>query len=104
YVGNGNAIQSENQLPGTPGWNDFDANSSPTALSGFGSKIRVNQVESRDFLITTGDSSVSTDIYRVGYYQGIGARRVAQLGSFQGRQRASTAPDSGTGPDEARTV
>ena len=97
YVGNGNAIQSENQLPGTVDWNNFDANSSPTALSGYGSKISVNHGESLDFFITTVDASVSIDIFRVGYYQGLGARRIAQLGSFAGRAQAIPAPDPVTG-------
>jgi len=97
FVGTGNAIQSENALPGTAGWNDFAAVSDQLALSGYGSKISVSHGDSIDFFITTKDATVSIDIFRTGYYGGVGARRIVQLGSFPGRAQAIPAPDPVTG-------
>jgi hypothetical protein len=92
-----NAIQRENSLPGTPGWDDFTAASAQDALSGFGSAISVNAGSSIDFYVTTTAASFTIDIYRTGYYQGIGARFVQSLGSFPGVHQAIPSPDPVTG-------
>jgi hypothetical protein len=97
YINTGNAIQSENALPGTPGWNTFSAVADQLAISGYSSKISATHGESVDLFITTKDTTVSIDIFRVGYYGGVGARRVASLGSFPGRSQAIPAPDPATG-------
>ena len=44
--------------------------------------------------------SFTIDVYRTGYYQGIGARRVASLGSFPGLHQAIPLPDPQTGKVE----
>src|SRR5579875_3559150 len=92
-----NPIQVENQKPGTPGWDDFSADLSPTTLSGFGSQISVNQGDTLTFYVTTTAPSFTIDIYRTGYYQGIGARLIESLGSFPGLQQPIPAPDPVTG-------
>jgi len=97
YVGTGNAIQSENALPGTAGWDDFATVLQDDAISGYGSKISVNHGDSIDLFITTTAASVSIDIFRTGWYGGVGARMVASLGSFPGRHQAIPLPDRVTG-------
>ncbi len=92
-----NPIQVENQKPGTPGWDDFSADLSPTTLSGFGSQISVNHGQSIDFYVTTTAPTFTIDIYRTGYYGGAGARLVTSLGTFTGLQQAIPAPDPVTG-------
>jgi N,N-dimethylformamidase beta subunit-like protein len=92
-----NPIQQENGLPGMSGWNTFTSNSQPDALSGFGSKISVNHGDSLDFYVTTTAASFTMDIYRTGYYQGIGARPIQSLGSFTGMHQAIPSPDPVTG-------
>jgi hypothetical protein len=79
-----NPIQQENSLPGTPNWDGFASDLGPDTISGFGSKISVNHGDSLDFFVTTTAPSFSIDIFRTGYYQGIGARLVESLGSFTG--------------------
>src|SRR5579885_1761374 len=71
-----NPIQQENRLPGTPGWNVFSADLQPDTSSGFGSQISVNHGGSIDFYVTTTAPSFTIDIFRTGYYQGIGARLI----------------------------
>src|SRR5437868_7639972 len=92
-----NPIQQENSLSGTPGWDDFTASSQQDALSGFASKTSVNHGDSIDFYVTTTAPSFTIDVYRTGYYQGIGARLVQSLGSFPGIHQAIPAPDPATG-------
>ena len=92
-----NPIQQENSLPGTPGWADFTASSQQDLLSGFGSKISVNHGDSIGLYVTTTSPSFTIDIYRTGYYQGIGARLVQSLGSFTGVYQPIPAPDPVTG-------
>jgi hypothetical protein len=92
-----NAIQIENSKSGTPGWNDFSSDLTPDAISGYGSKISVNHGDSIDFYVTTTAASVSIDIFRTGYYGGVGARQVASLGSFPGVHQPMPTPDPVTG-------
>ena len=92
-----NPIQIENSKAGTPGWNDFSADLAPDTLSGFGSKISVNHGDSLDFYVTTTAPSFKIDIFRTGYYGGVGARLITSLGSFPGVHQAVPAPDPITG-------
>jgi len=92
-----NPIQQENSLPGTPNWDGFASDLGPDTISGFGSKISVNHGDSLDFYVTTTAPSFTIDIFRTGYYQGIGARLVQPLGSFTGLHQAIPAPDRVTG-------
>src|SRR2546421_4275525 len=92
-----NPIQVENSNPGTPGWDEFASISQQDAISGYGSKISVNHGDSIDFFVTTTAASFTIDIFRTGWYQGIGARMMASLGSFPGVHQAIPAPDPVTG-------
>lgn len=92
-----NPIQIENSNPGTPGWNDFTPVLQDNALSGYGSKISVNHGDSIDFYVTTTAPSFTIDIFRTGYYGGVGARKITSLGSFPGVQQPVPAPDKVTG-------
>lgn len=92
-----NPIQVENEKPGTPGWDTFNANMSQTALSGYAAPVSVNLGQTVSFYITTTSSSVNINVYRTGWYAGVGARLVQSLGSFTGQAQAIPAPDKVTG-------
>ncbi len=92
-----NAIQIENAKPGTPSWNDFSATGTQDAINGFGSKISVNHGDSIDLYVTTTAPTFTIDIFRTGWYGGVGARQVASLGSFMGVHQAIPQPDAVTG-------
>ena len=71
-----NDIVEENRLPGDPptewdinGWGD------PT-IQGFGHDISINRGETIFFKIKTDSTNYRIDIYRMGYYGEMGARRV----------------------------
>src|SRR5438093_2196692 len=69
-----NAIVTENQLAGTPAsvWDVSGAGD--LSIQGFATDISVNRGETVRFKIKTNASAYHIDIYRLGYYQGNGAR------------------------------
>jgi hypothetical protein len=71
-----NAIVRENALPGDPstewdinGWGD-------PSIQGFAHDMSINGGETIHFKIKTDSTDYRIDIYRMGYYAGMGARRV----------------------------
>jgi Domain of unknown function (DUF4082)/Bacterial Ig domain/Viral BACON domain len=74
-----NAIVCENSKPGNPSteW-DVSGAGDPT-IQGFASDISVNQGQSISFKINTDAHAYTIDIYRLGYYGGLGARKIASI-------------------------
>jgi hypothetical protein len=74
-----NRIVRENLLPGNPAteW-DINGAGDPT-IQGFATDISVDLGQTIDFKVLTDSSEYRADIYRLGYYGGMGARRVATL-------------------------
>ena len=70
-----NAIEAENCRPGNPA-SEWDVSGSGDAnLQGFATDISVNRGETVSFKIDTTASAYRIDIYRLGYYDGHGARQ-----------------------------
>jgi hypothetical protein len=92
-----NAIQIENQNPGDPSWDDFSAPTAPDTLSGYASATSVNHGGTIGFYVTTTASTVTIDIYRTGWYGGVGARHMMTLGTFPGQHQAVPNPNPVTG-------
>ena len=74
-----NAIVLENQLPGSPAseWDIEGAGSEN--IQGFTTEFSVNLGETVEFKIDTDATDYRLDIYRMGYYGGLGARKVATV-------------------------
>src|SRR6267142_1662179 len=74
-----NAIEAENCLPGNPvsAWY-VDGAGSPN-IQGFTTDISVNVAQTVFFKIATNATAYRIDIYRLGYYQGNGARLVTSV-------------------------
>jgi hypothetical protein len=72
----GNVITCENSKPGSPEseW-DINGSGDPT-IQGFSSDISVNAGSSIQFKIKTDAPAYAIDLYRIGYYQGSGARKI----------------------------
>src|SRR5262249_57199329 len=78
-------VADENARPGTNGWDlPPGAGNGDPSIQGFATQISVNKGETVDFKITTSASIYSIDIYRLGYYQGLGARKIKTLGTQTG--------------------
>ncbi len=76
HAAGSNPIVTENALPGTPGW-DMDWVSDQ--IEGFTTEFSVNAGETVEFKIKTPSTSYRIDIYRTGWYGGVGARKVATV-------------------------
>ena len=76
-----NAIVCENSKPGNPAseWDVTGGGAGDPNLQGFATDISVNQGETVHFKIDTPYSAYHLDIYRMGYYGGDGARKVATV-------------------------
>jgi methionine-rich copper-binding protein CopC len=88
-----NPVVTENALPGNP-QSEWGINGSgdPT-LQGYATNFSVNKGETVSFKITDETlAAYRIDIYRIGYYQGNGARRVATIPSSQTLRQNQPAP------------
>ncbi len=93
-----NAIVLENQKLGNPQseWDIVGAGSSN--IEGFATDISINRGNRVDFKINTNSSNYRIDIYRLGYYGGMGARRVHTIQHTTGAQiQPAPLRDSTTG-------
>lgn len=70
-------IACENSLPGSPRseWGGAE----DWSISGFTTDFSVNRGENVHFKIATDAPAYTIDIYRIGWYQGLGARKVATV-------------------------
>lgn len=74
-----NQIEAENCLPGNPS-SDWSVNGSgdPT-IQGFATDMSVNAGQTISFKINTTASAYTIGIFRLGYYGGLGARKVGSI-------------------------
>ncbi|MFB3825611.1 MAG: N,N-dimethylformamidase beta subunit family domain-containing protein [Bryobacteraceae bacterium] len=104
----GDLIQRENARPGTPGWllsrvmiANFGKSPGYRSLfiEGYCSRQSVEAGETLDIMVSTNPPArFQIEIFRMGYYGGLGARRMATLGPFQGKVQ----PDPEIGPNRLR--
>ncbi len=74
-----NAIVAENCLPGNP-QSEWDiSGAGDTSIQGFATDISVDKGDTVGFKITTDATNYTVDIYRIGYYDGAGARLIATV-------------------------
>lgn len=74
-----NAIVLENQLTGDPASEWDVAGAGDSSIVGFTSDISYAAGETVEFRIDTDASDYRLDIYRLGWYAGLGARQVASV-------------------------
>jgi len=76
-----NSIVCENSKPGTPQsqWDLPNGDAGDPSIQGFATSISVNKGDTINFKIDTDASSYRLDIYRMGYYGGMGARLQATV-------------------------
>ena len=90
-----NEVVAENCKPGTH-WSIWDT-SGDSSIQGFATAISVNQGQRVDFKIDTPSADYRLDIYRMGYYGGLGARKVATVQRTGAQNQPACATDETTG-------
>lgn len=74
-----NEITAENCLTGNPA-SEWDVNGAgDPSIQGFATEISVNRGSTISFKVKTDASNYRLDIYRMGYYGGLGARKIATV-------------------------
>ncbi|HEY3055960.1 MAG TPA: N,N-dimethylformamidase beta subunit family domain-containing protein [Thermoanaerobaculia bacterium] len=91
----GNPIQDENARPGTSAWKLAVGRS--TDIEGYASLTSVNIGGSISFYVSTTAQSFDLDVFRMGWYGGLGARRVFDADDIAGHTQPIPSPDPVTG-------
>ncbi len=76
-----NPIVAENCLKGNPAseWDVGQNSAGDSTIQGFATDISVNQGGTIAFKINTNAKAYTITIYRIGYYKGMGARKIAAI-------------------------
>jgi hypothetical protein len=75
----GNQIEAENCLPGNPETDWLFAGSGDPTIQGFATDISFNVGQRVNFKVNTDATSYILEIYRMGYYGGMGARKLTVI-------------------------
>lgn len=94
-----NAIQTENAKHGTTAWKitNYAQNHE---IEGYASLTSVNQGGEISFFVNTTDPTFTIDIFRMGWYAGLGGRRMFPSITLPGVQQPIPTPDAKTGLTE----
>jgi hypothetical protein len=96
-----NAIVAENQLPGSPASQWDLSGPGSTTLQGFTTDISVNHGSTVYFKIQSATANWRIDIYRLGYYQGNGARLITTINMASKQAQPAPVTNSATGEVDA---
>jgi hypothetical protein len=91
-----NPIQVENSNPGTSGW-QLSNPATNREIEGYASLTSVNIGGKIGFSVSTKDSSFRLEVFRTGWYGGVGARLLTTVNNLTGARRATPSPDPVTG-------
>ena len=94
-----NPVVTENERPGNPR-SEWDLNiGASSTIEGYAAQFSVDQGQTVDFKIRTPSTNYRVDIYRLGYYGGAGARKVATINRTlpQAQTQPNPLRDSATG-------
>jgi hypothetical protein len=93
-----NPIVTENALAGTPKATWDISGAGDLSIQGFATDISVNKGQTVRFKIEVAPAaSYTITIYRLGYYQGNGARLITSLGTFAGAPQPDAITNGTTG-------
>src|SRR6266404_1829226 len=88
-----NPIVVENQQPGTNGWRIPFGSAGTDAggqIKGYASATSVNKGESITFYVSVKPAQTYTiDVYRMGWYEGLGGRLMQHIGPLSGVKQAA---------------
>jgi hypothetical protein len=95
----GNPIVTENQQPGTSAWQlGLTADDVSKQIKGYASLTSVLQGGSLTLYVTVNPpQSYTIDVYRIGWYGGLGGRLESHAGPLTGTSQPACLPDATTG-------
>jgi hypothetical protein len=88
-------VQEENALPGTSDWN-ISLLGDQHAVEGFFDTVSASQGDEVRLYVSTTAAAYHVQAYRMGWYQGLGARLIWSSGELQGRRQNPPTVDSKT--------
>jgi len=99
-----NPVVIENQLPGSNAWQLGDlygrpyANDTAGQIKGYASATSINKGENISFHVSVNPAQTYTiDVYRMGWYGGLGGRLMQHIGPLNGVQETRCPVDATTG-------
>ncbi|HKV61621.1 MAG TPA: N,N-dimethylformamidase beta subunit family domain-containing protein [Candidatus Acidoferrum sp.] len=96
-----NPIVIENQLPGTSQWQipwGGVGSDATGQVKGFASAVSVNKGQNVTFYVSVNPAQNYTiDVFRMGWYQGLGARLMQHIGPLKGVRQTTCPTNSTTG-------
>ena len=96
-----NPTRLENQRRGSPDW-EITAPADRREIEGYASATSVDRGEAIELFVSTVDPGYVVDVFRMGWYGGEGARRVAGPIARPGIRQPTPAPEPTTGLVECR--
>jgi len=91
-----NPIVCENTQTGSPSSEWDVSGAGDSTLQGFATDISANKGDTVHFKVSTTASRFNIDVYRLGYYNGMGARKVASITNVTGKSQAACLIDNTT--------
>lgn len=99
----GNATQRENAKPGSSDWEITEA-ALNGEIAGYASRTSVGRGEQIQLFVSTADPTYTIDVFRMGWYGGLGARRILPTIGRTGTSQAIPTPDPLTGLVECNWI
>ena len=96
-----NPTQIENSKPGTTAW-QLSNPAKDHEIEGYASLTSVNRGESIGLFVNTEDESYTIEIFRMGWYGGLGGRQLMDAVTRKGTVQEIPAPDADTGLIECK--
>ncbi|HXN22403.1 MAG TPA: N,N-dimethylformamidase beta subunit family domain-containing protein, partial [Candidatus Dormibacteraeota bacterium] len=101
-----NPIVTENQQPGTSNWQipwGLSADDVTGQIKGYASATSVNKGQNITFYVSVNFAQTYTiDVYRMGWYQGLGGRLLQRIGPLNGVRQSTCPTEPVTGMIECR--
>jgi hypothetical protein len=92
-----NPVQIENAKPGASDWKLTSTGYTSGVIEGYASLTAVNRGGQIKIFVNTKEPTYTMDVYRMGYYQGLGARRMMPTISRTGTPQPACPMDAITG-------
>src|SRR5438270_1897918 len=103
-VGTANIIQAENARPGTSEWRLSRPGRASGVIEGFASATSVNVGGTISLFVNTTEPSYTIDVFRMGYYGGLGGRRMMPTVTLRGMKQPACPMDATTGLVECNWI